>query len=248
MLDRSMGEALVGWFLPRSLEARAIWFDPVLYAWKPEDTQNSAIFTHCPAYQNFIRNLYVIRSPFDLHLTCSLLDAGCELEVAEKSSIKPAELGRLIKVHPHAEWREPNKPLLQLMLNYYFISDDDVDVQYLSPLTTTYFNPALPGLVLQGRWNIHSWVRPVNFVFEWWDTNAPLIIRRGQPILNLLFHPPAPQKKISLVEAEETDEVIAMARRVQNINSYIRNVFSVLTAISGRRPRKLVKPCKTKSI
>ena len=242
-----MQEQIVGWFLPRSLEARAVWFDPIPYSWQPAGERNSGLFLQCPAYQKFSRSLFVLRSPFDLHLRCQVSDRECEVSVGARSSIKPEELAQFIKIHPANEWREPDKPLLQLMLNYYFLSDDDLDIQYLSPLTTTFFEPALPGLVLQGRWNIQSWVRPVNFVFEWWHTSADLIIGRGQPILNLMFLSNKLDANTTLIEAEETPEVVAMARRVQNINSYIRNVFSVLPGIVRRRPRRLVKPCKSRS-
>jgi hypothetical protein len=171
------------------------------------------------------------------------------VSVAEKSSIKPEKLAPLIKVHPRSEWRHPDRPLLQIMLNYYFISDNDVDIQYLSPLTTTFFEPALPGLVLQGRWNIRSWVRPVNFVFEWWDTSTALYIPRGQPILNLMFLPHGDAAEgIELVEAEETEDVVAMARSIQSVNSYISNVYSILPSVLKRRPRKLVEPCKNPSV
>jgi hypothetical protein len=241
-----MQQIVVGWFLPRTLEARSVWFDPVRYSWQPADQRNSGIFLQCPAYQNFSRNLFVIRCPFDLHLQCQVSDEDCQISVGEKSSIKAEKLASFIKIHPKEEWREPDKPLLQLMLNYYFLSDDDLDIQYISPLTTTYFEPALPGLVLQGRWNIRAWIRPVNFVFEWWDTSSDLLIARGQPILNVMFLSRDLEAKTSLIEAEETAEVIAMARGIQNINSYIRNVFSVLPSIVKNRPRRLVVPCKSK--
>jgi hypothetical protein len=241
-----MRQNVIGWFLPQILEARAAWFDPVRYSWQPDGERNSDFFLQCPAYQKHSRNLFVIRCPFDLHLKCQASDTGCELSVGEESSIKPEKLASFIKVHPKNEWREPDKPLMQFMLNYYFLSDDDIDIQYLSPLTTNFFQPALPGLVLQGRWNIRSWIRPVNFVFEWWHPSSDLIIRRGHPILNVMFLSQDLDAKTELVEAEETDEVIAMARRVQNINSYIGNVFSVLPSIVKRRPRRLVKPCKSK--
>jgi hypothetical protein len=241
-----MPHKVVGWFLPATLEARAIWFDPVRYSWQADGKSNSNLFLRCPAHQNFSRNLFVIRSPFDLHLKCDVSDEGCELTVGEESSIKPEKLASFIKVHPISEWRESDKPLLQIMLNYYFLSDDDLDIQYLSPLTTHFFQPALPGLVLQGRWNIKNWIRPINFVFEWWHTSSDLIIKRGQPILNVMFITEDLDAKIDLIEAEETDEVVAMARSTQNINSYIRNVFSVLPSIVKRRPRRIVKPCKTK--
>ncbi len=238
-----MGPHVVGWFVPRTLEARAIWFDPIPHGELDTFRKHIGPIRYCPASQKFSRSLFALRCPFDLHLRCEVLPDGCEVSVAEKSSIKPDKLAPLIKVHPQAEWRDPDKPLLQVMLNYYFLSDDDVDIQYLSPATTTYFEPALPGLVLQGRWNIRSWVRPVNFVFEWWDTSADLYVPRGQPILNVMFLP----EGIELVEAEETDDVVAMARSIQNVTSYISSVYSILPSVLKRRPRKLVKPCKNLS-
>lgn len=242
-----MKESVVGWFLPRTLEARAVWFEPVRYVWRPEGKMQSPAFLKCPAYQNFTQNLFVLRCPFDLHLRCALMEDGCELSVGDTSSIKPDKLQTFIKVHPKSEWREPDKPLLQLMLNYYFLSDDDVELQYLSPLTTHVFRQALPGLVLQGRWRIRSWVRPVNFVFEWWNTESDLVVKRGEPLLNVMFHGYRPDMRMALVEAEETEEVISMAKSIQNINSYITDVFSVLPSLLQRRPRRLVKPCPNKS-
>jgi len=242
-----MRQVVVGWFLPRTLEARAVWFDPVRFSWSPDSERHSGYFLRCPAHQRFSRDLYVIRCPFDLHLHCENSAEGCELSVGEGSSIRPEKLASLVKVHPKSEWREADKPLLQIMLNYYFLSDEDVDIQYLSPLTTHFYRPALPGLALQGRWNITSWIRPVNFVFEWWETSSDLIIKREQPILNVMFLSRELDAKTVLVEAEETDEVIAMARSVQNINSYIGNVYSVLPSIVRRRPKTLVQPCKTHS-
>jgi len=242
-----MGSRRVGWFLPRTLEARAIWFDPAPYVDQESFRAQKGLVRFCPASKEFSGSLFVLRCPFDLHLRCVLSAGGCQVSVAEKSSIKPDKLAPLIKVHPTGEWRHPDRPLLQMMLNYYFISDDDVDIQYLSPLTTTFFEPALPGLVLQGRWNIRSWVRPVNFVFEWWDTATPLYIPRGQPILNVMLLPRDRAEDVELIEAEETEDVVAMARGVQNVNSYISNVFSVLPSVLKRRPRRLVKPWKNPS-
>ncbi|GAB3161715.1 hypothetical protein GCM10027059_12650 [Myceligenerans halotolerans] len=234
----------VGWFLPRALEARAIWFDPAPYVKLEDYREQKGLIRFCPASRDFSKSLYTLRSPFDLHLLCELTDDGCTISVGEKSSIRAEKLAPLLKVHPRAEWRHPDRPLMQVMLNYYFISDDDVAVQYLSPLATTYFEPALPGLVLQGRWNIRSWVRPVNFVFEWWAPSAPLFIARGKPILNLMFLP-SKGGKVELIEAEETDDVVKMARSVQNVNSYIKNVYSVMPSLLKRRPKKLVRPWKT---
>lgn len=240
-----MPKNLVGWFLPKTLEARAVWFNPVRYRWQPERSSNSSLFFRCPATHNFSRNLFTLLCPFDIHLKCQISDEGCELSLGEKSSITADKLASLIKVHAKDEWREHDKPLIQIMLNYYFLSDDDIDIQYLSPLTTNFYRPSLPGIVLQGRWNIKSWIRPVNFVFEWWDTSSDLIIKRGQPILNVMFHAKELDARVEFVEAQETQEVIEMARGVQSISSYIKNVFSVFPSISKRRPKRLVKPCKT---
>jgi hypothetical protein len=236
-----MASSRVGWFLPRSLEARSIWFDPVPYRDQDAFRKQQGPVRFCPASDAFGSSIYVIRSPFDVDLRCELMDDGCAVSIGEKSSITAEKLAPLLKVHPRAEWRHPDRPLLQMMLNYYFISDEDVDLQYLSPLTTSFFKPPLPGLVLQGRWNIHSWVRPVNFVFEWWDPATPLFISRGQPILNIMFLPSRRSQTVELVEAEETQDVMAMALQVQNVNSYIKNVYSILPTVRGRRPKKLVR-------
>ena len=85
--------------------------------------------------------------------------------------------------------------------------------------------------------------------------NAPMAVIE---LVTEAYSPKAPSTKkteaaaapapAAPVEAEETEEVVSMARRVQNINSYIRNVFSVLPAVVKQRPRRLVRPCKTRSV
>lgn len=98
--------------------SQAAWYDPARYAWQPGAAAHSSHFQHCPAHHSFARDLYVLRSPFDLHLNCALREDGCELDVGDQSSIRREELARMIKVHPHDEWREADKPLFQLMLSY----------------------------------------------------------------------------------------------------------------------------------
>ena len=58
--------------------------------------------------------------------------------------------------------------------------------------------------MIDGRMPIHIWPRPLMWAFEWYDTNKPLVLKRGEPWFYLHFETSDPSRRVRMVEAEMT--------------------------------------------
>lgn len=82
---------------------------------------------NCPAAVDFDRRHFVVPAPIDVELhfvrqangQMSLQDAN-----GEQSGITPQGLQDLLTLHPQNEWRHPDRPLIQFLSPYIFVSDE----------------------------------------------------------------------------------------------------------------------------
>src|SRR5262245_52918611 len=159
----------VGWFLDVD-EAGAMYPDPIPIAHLQKKVpRNRKSPDYCPAVQSFNRNLFVLLAPYDLTLSCH--DKGDSFEFrmeTSSSTISPGSLRHVMFVTPPLEWRSPDRPVIQLRCPYVFVSDDDVTVEQTAPWLH-YLQPAWPGVLIAGAFEIRSWVRPLSWAFEWYE-------------------------------------------------------------------------------
>ena len=228
---------VIGWFLPANTEASAIWFEPELVN-LGDLYGSSTTFRFCPGLRAFTSKLVRIRCPFDIHLIPGQ-EPG-DFSIGSGSSIKFEKLQALLSVYPRDEWRHSDWPLMQLKLPYFFVSDTPGTT--LSYLTPDAIAPSgLPGMVLMGEWEIYSWIRPINFVFEWRDRLAEFHLKRSAALLYLQVRIPS-NRQIKLTEIDETEHIVKLHRKIFCISSYIRNVFQVSETLLRKRPKRLVRP------
>lgn len=191
-------------------------FEPEKYIRRPENTGNRTIFTNCPAYQQFNKNVYVIRSPIDIKIKLvKTSNGGYEYACHPiDDKVSPQVLQSIIQFDP-----DPNSrvdfayPVIQLKLPYVFFADVPATIQQIPAI----YNPInLPGNVISGEFDIHAWQRSIGWSFEWQDTTKPLIINRGDPLcyVKFIIHND-PAEKIQLVRLRATPELIRPVVRAQ---------------------------------
>ena len=128
-------------------------------------------------------------------------------------------------------------PSVQLRLPYVFFSDDkDMEIHLRRPEEYQY-KDMYPGNFIGGSFNIYSWLRPINAAYQWDDINQPLQIKKGQPIVELLFNKPVHEFKY----VPWNNDLKEMMNHTQSINEYTHNTFSHMKTIIKRRPKKLVR-------
>ena len=198
----------------------------------------------CPAILGLESRLFEIKCPFDLALDYVRDDFGRPAvrdRLGNAATLRPERIDELIHWVEEDEWRLPDRPTLQLALPYIFVADEPVYLSQWAP-TFHYRAEPLPGLMLSGRFPINVWPRPLMWGFEWHDTTAPLILRRGEPLFYVQFETTPQHRAIQLVEAERTAELDEYLGMIEGVVSYVGQTFSLFKTAESRRPARLLKP------
>jgi hypothetical protein len=161
--------------------------------------------------------------------------------LADKSPIRSDALQRWIVFQPRHEWRHPQRPVLQMLTSYVFVSDDPVYVNQYPPILH-YSADTRPGVQISGRFPIDIWPRALMWAFEWHDTTKDLILRRGEPLFYVRFEGPDPAAPVRLVEARKTPELESYMASITGVSEIVGQTYSLFKTARERRPAKLLFP------
>lgn len=194
----------------------------------------------CPALKEIFKNIYVIRSPFDLYLRHNFQQNGESwIEVLPKSTLSPDKFNDIFHVSSKEDLNHKDRPMIQMTIPILFLSDSDIQMDIIPPFLE--YNE-IPGIIAGGSFNIHDWQRPINMMFEWHDTSKDLIIKRGDPILYLKFTNQRRDSSISLEIIEPTDKIKKMVNECTGAKAMTKGLSSTLMKEHGkRRPKRLIK-------
>lgn len=222
-------------------------YDPEPYKRTPGHKEKSykKWFTVCPANVQYNRNLFVIRAPLSVSLEVKELDKqkgiwDC-MPLNNNWTMTPEALARYVMFEGMPDARSDlDKPILQVRTPYVFYADQPVTLQLL-PVTNSIFQP--PGITICGEFDIHAWQRPVQWGFEWWDTNKPLIIKRGDPLYYIKFIVNNdPTEKVKLVRLKANDNTIKPILKANNVAHFASKTFDLFDiARKWRAPKYVTK-------
>jgi hypothetical protein len=237
------GPVMVGWFL--STDKGAVMYDPPerLIQRAPNRTHSKSA-SRCPAVIQLESRYFMVKCPFDLHIGFKRDDKGKAVLVnraGTAGAVRGNKLNDLIVLVNEAEWRYPDRPTVQLMLPYCFVTDE---VVYLSQIGTFahYRRDALPGTIFGGRYPLTAWPRPLMWAFEWHEPERDLILKRGEPLFYVQFEAEDPGRPVQLVEAERTAELAAYLEKIGGVVNYVNQTFGLFKAAEAIRPKKLLVP------
>lgn len=231
----------VGWLLNTD-NASMIWDSPKPVRIESQSTNVRAV-GQCPSVLDFDRRHFSINCPIDVHLRLKLTGGGVDITnvIAEKSPIRPEMLQRWIVFQPQHEWRHPQRPVLQMLTSYVFVSDDPVYINQYPPIHD-YSGDNRPGVQISGRFPIDIWPRAVQWAFEWHDTTKDLILRRGEPLFSVRFEGHDPAAPVRLVEARKTPELESYISSITGVTEFVGQTYSLFKTARERRPSKLLFP------
>ena len=89
--------------------------------------------------------------------------------------------------------------------------------------------------MVSGRFPLRSWPRALNCVLEWQDRNRDWVLRRGDPMVYLMFDFDDPAKRPRMVEAAMTPPLRRHAAQIDNVGSFGRNVRPMFLEAARRR-------------
>jgi hypothetical protein len=240
--SRSGRTADVGWLLDTE-NAGFIWDSPRKLSRSDGKIHHAKGLTYCPAVVDFEARLFEIPCPIDIELRFKLEDVGDKPSLitiaGDQASIRPKYLKSMLSIIDRKEWRHPNRPIIQFVTPYIFLSDEAVYMNQI-PAFCHYPSTPLPGVMIDGRMPIHIWPRPLMWAFEWYDTRKDLVIKRGEPWFYLQFETVDPARRIRLVEAAMTDTLQEYLTGLRGVTNYVNRTFSLFRTAQERRPKTLL--------
>lgn len=229
----------VGWLL-NTEHASVVWDTPRPVRIESQSSDPRSV-GQCPSVLDFDRRQLAINCPIDVHLRLKLTATGMDITnvLADKSPIRADALQRWIVFQPRHEWRHPNRPVLQMLTPYVFITDDPLYINQFPPILH-YFGDTRPGTQISGRFPIDIWPRALQWAFEWHDTSKDLILRRGEPLFYVRFEGPDPAAHVRLVEAKKTPELESYMASITGVTEIVGQTYSLFKTARERRPAKLL--------
>lgn len=230
-----------GWLL-NGEQATIIWDSPKPVRIGSQSSDPRSV-GQCPSVLDFDRRHIAINCPIDVHLRINLTATGMDITnvLADKSPIRSEALQRRIIFQPRHEWRHPDRPVLQMLTPFTFLSDDVVYINQYPPILD-YLGDTRPGNQISGRFPIHIWPRALMWAFEWHDTSKDLVLRRGDPLFYVRFEGPEPAARVRLVEAMTTPEIESFMASITGVTELVGQTYSLFKTAQERRPKRLLFP------
>lgn len=231
----------VGWAIEAE-KASVIWDPPKQYSRKLPRPASAKSVQVCPAAIDFDARHFVVTSPVDFHLRFRFDEKDQPQLIngaGAQSTVRPKHLNQMVAVINRNEWRDPQKPILQVITPYIFFADEPVYINQIAPYLD-YIDPPWPGTLISGRFPVHIWPRHLMWAFEWHDISKDIIIKRGDPWFYARFETDDPSRPVRLVEAEITDEVRGYIDSISGVTNYVNRTFSLFDRAKERRPKQLL--------
>jgi hypothetical protein len=196
------------------------------------ETSNLMHFTKCPAFIQYYKNTYVLKSPVNIELTYD--PATKRLNIFPQAQIFYDE-NIVYRGHTVGEH---DSFLMSFGLSYLFISDKDCDIELLPCLMhKSEFTDNTRMIV--GTFNINKWYRPVQLAFEFKNPALPIKIKRGDAIAYVRFLP-KDDHKIKLQNkdfSKETLDAVESCLMVKELHN--KHPLKLLYKLSERIRNKL---------
>ena len=205
------------------------YFQPEKIAEIYKDTKSR--FKLCPANTQFLKNFWMIRSPFDVELNVNRKEKTCHINQNQ----------RFFNTFINMRWNEfedTDLALCSFNFQYMFVADEPVWIEVYpaflhgEPKNTRFIN---------GTFDIYNWQRPVDFSFEMLDDTKPVIVKRGQPLFYVRFISKKLNDDFKLQEIEWTDELLKLYKRCSPQNWVEGLSWKLMKAGNRHRPKKLIK-------
>ena len=226
----------VGWLLDK-IKSGFIWSAP-----QPvENPTESTDAAELPGLGE--TRLYAIPCPIDAKFSASIQPKGemrFRNELGKSSPIITEFLQKMIVTMPPDHWRHKDRPVIQLITPYRFVTDDYCFIEMLPPYHD-FKGGRWPGTMFGGRFQLDVWPRRLMWAFEWCDLGRPLELKRGEPWFYVRFEASDPACRSLLCEADWTPELEEYIDGLETVTNYVSQTLSLFKTAQERRPRSLLK-------
>ena len=205
-----------------------------------QDTRRGNEHLKCPAFQDYVKNTFVIRAPFDFEIAVDQVTGNLQVTGI------PEDVGTKFIVNRIDEIGPGNPYIVTAPPVYLFYATNDTQIESIHPsmeITASTSNIML----IPGTYNIARWIRPVDFTFEIRDYTKPVTVRRGEVLFYVKFKTPN-DDKIELERVPFTRELESAMRSCYNVkqlvkNQPLRSLYSMASSFIKTLSFNRVKKC-----
>ncbi|MEM7056902.1 MAG: hypothetical protein AAF557_04890 [Pseudomonadota bacterium] len=203
---------------------------------------NIRAIQNCPAVNAMERQLIEMPAPIGIRMTVAVENNQPVLNVNPQGTFaQPDVLGKMLRMEAPDRWRHPKKPLIEIDLPIFLVTDEPCILAQLPP----FLMPAMrrwPGSMVASRFPVTWWPQDLKWSFEWEDIGQELSIRQGEPLCYFMCEFNHPEKRPRLVEAALTDELDEFRRGMDSIHHLTLEIGDVMDKAKDRRPERLLVP------
>lgn len=142
-----------------------------------------AKYIECPAFTDYYKNCFLVRSPFNFEIEIKKTEDGKKYFSTENPEKE--------FYGAHITDRNEENSLFSMMSIEYgftFYSSHSLVIEQIPAMLHMHEAEFLKNIMLiQGTFDIAKWYRPVNYAFEIIDDNKPINIKRGDPLFYIRF-------------------------------------------------------------
>lgn len=229
----------IGWTFISDVGS-SIFFEPVSEAsCRAGRNRAGGGVANCPAVQIYESRVFHIRCPFTISIRAHKDSKGWSFRpVFPDTEVEEGLLSSFLEIQPLKLWRRTDTPIVQLSLPYVFVADEEV---FVNQIESPFYEGAKNWSLVQGRFNIREWQRPLNWAAEWTQWQTDLVLKRGQPLFSVLFETLSPDRGIALNQVNRT---LAMEKAISSavgVAKMVKGTLTVIKAAGKRRPEKLLE-------
>tara|TARA_S200000501_G_C20867432_1_gene762613 strand:+ start:1486 stop:2208 length:723 start_codon:yes stop_codon:yes gene_type:complete len=202
----------IGW-TPTTPEIALIYQEPES-VYKNLYTNIDSSFKLCPAFTDFLKNWYILKSPLDINFLYKKV-SDTDAKITYNEIISPPYISFNERKRDWSPEHRPderlkleknNNPLISFSFHQLFVTDEkDLHIEQVSPFLhmheLSYFKYLR---TIPGAFNIHSWIRPLDFAYEIITDNAIIDIKKGDPLCYVRFNT---HKKVKIEQIPFTSEL-----------------------------------------
>lgn len=193
-------------------EVQLLNMEPVPYLKYMSEKISKKEYFPCPAFTDYFKNVYVIRSGFDITMEFDVVNGQIITEKMENQGFYEEFF--------HNRFSDKDGYMFTLPPYIIFYSKKSVMMESL-PMFLDHSSLSENLRPLPGTFNIGKWFRSVDFTFEIVDITKKIVIRRGDPLFCVRFLP-EDDSKVNLIRQDFTEEhfkAFAACTGVKQINS-----------------------------
>jgi hypothetical protein len=189
-----------------------------------DERNKKSEFLKCPAFHDFYKNCFLIKSPLDLKITIDKQNGPRYITCHNYNQ-------QFYDTFIAPRMENEDFPALSIMFPYLFFSNESLNIEQFHPFMHN--SDLLNNVrVISGKFDISKWIRPIDYAFEIIDESKPIIIKRGDPLYYIRF---STEKNINFIRIYPHDDIFKYVKKAS------RNCVMIKQFIYGNTLEKNYK-------